>query len=328
VTGSVLAGAARYRVFDFTIEADVSLPELSVTGTTSSDRDMALRAHPPRRQDRTAAWFQHWRLPDGTVWAFAGRVERSLLLRFPGLADFAIADHGTSVDAWPVAGVPEVTLRHLFLDQVLPLVVSHRGELVLHASAVRLPGGAVGFLGRAGAGKSTLAASFWAHGLPLVADDALMVRREGATAVGLAAYAGLRLWPDVLGLVAARDRGAAAEIAHYTGKRRLGPAGRASRFSPGPLPLVRLYALAPPGRARGGVRIAALTSREALMTLVRHAYRLDTADAVRLAAEFERLSDMTSRVPCRVLAYPRTLAGLDEVRRAILEDLAHAEPEP
>jgi hypothetical protein len=76
------------------------------------------------------------------------------------------------------------------------------------------------------------------------------------------------------------------------------------------------------------VRVAALTSREALMTLVRHAYRLDTSDAVGLAAEFERLSDIPSRVPCRVLAYPRTLEGLGDVRRAILRDLANAGPEP
>jgi hypothetical protein len=316
----------RYQIYDFALDTGEALPELAAARTLPSDRDIALRVRAARPQASPAAWFFDWRLPDGTVWARAGRFEQSLLLRFTAMADFVVAADGATVEVFPVPAVPAVTLRHLFLDQVLPLVVSHRGDLVLHASAVAVADGAVAFLGQGGAGKSTLAASFWAHGHPLVADDAVLVSRKGAGVVALAGYAGLRLWPDVLDVVREHDRPSAeGGVAHYTQKRRLGGQGQAARFQTGPIPLCALYVLTDP---KSGVTLATPTPRDALMTIVRHAYRLDVTDRARLAAQLDRIAGVLPDVPVRLLSCPRTLESLHEVRRTILADVGSIAASP
>ena len=47
-------------------------------------------------------------------------------------------------------GIPEVTVRHLFLDQVIPLVLSRREPIVLHASAVQTAHSVIAFAGKSG----------------------------------------------------------------------------------------------------------------------------------------------------------------------------------
>jgi hypothetical protein len=314
----------RYQLYDFALETDTVLPELRATARPPDRRDLRLRVGGSRPQAMEADWFVDWRLPDGTEWARAGRTGGALLLRFAGLADFLLSAGAKRLDAFPAPGVPPVTVRHLCLDQVLPLLVSHRGGLVLHASAVAVPGGAIAFLGEAGAGKSTLAASFWAAGHPVVADDALLVAQEGDQVVGEAAYAGLRLWTDVLDVIPQEDRGAAnGEIAHYSDKRRIGPSGHETRFLTGPVRLVSLYVLSP-GDPAVHVGLAQPSPRDALMSVVRHAYRLDVRDRAALAAQLDRIAGVLRGVPVRRLCYPRTLDRLPDVRRAILEDLAAA----
>ena len=83
------------------------------------------------------------------------------------------------------------------------LILHQRGALTLHASAVAIDDGIVGFVGYKGAGKSTTAASFFSRGYPLVTDDLLVIElAENADAVSVNAAYGypgiprLRLWPD------------------------------------------------------------------------------------------------------------------------------------
>jgi hypothetical protein len=59
---------------------------------------------------------------------------------------------------------------------VLPLAASRQGFLVLHASVVERPGGgAVAFLGRVGAGKSTIATYLAHQGWRVLSDDRLIL---------------------------------------------------------------------------------------------------------------------------------------------------------
>src|SRR4030095_9116966 len=98
-----------------------------------------------------------------------------------GRADFLLQPDGRSIVGYRRARVAIGTFRHLFLDQVLPLVLSHRGVTVLHASAFAGSRGAVALIGATGVGKSTLAASFGTNGWPVIADDALVLRARGGT---------------------------------------------------------------------------------------------------------------------------------------------------
>ena len=57
----------------------------------------------------------------------------------------------------------------------MPLALSRQGIPAFHASVVTVPGGAVAFLGKTGAGKSTLAASFALGNSAFLTDDGLLV---------------------------------------------------------------------------------------------------------------------------------------------------------
>ncbi len=119
--------------------------------------------------------FHTWAFPDGTLWTAFHRVNGGYLLRFPDLADFLVSADGIEVSGIPVPGTSEATSQHLYLNQVLPLVLSKLGKLVFHASAVEVPGGAVAFAAESGRGKSTLAASFAVSGFRFLTDDGLVV---------------------------------------------------------------------------------------------------------------------------------------------------------
>ncbi len=72
--------------------------------------------------------------------------------------------------------------------------------LILHASAVALNGRALVFSGPSGSGKSFTALEFMAHGCTLVADDTVLLTRQGDRLLASAA-------PATRGLIEARGLG-------------------------------------------------------------------------------------------------------------------------
>ena len=91
--------------------------------------------------------FQEMTLPDGTLWTQFFRTDLGYLIRFPGFADFQVSAGGLKVSCSPAPDVSEATTQHLYLNQVLPLVLSNKGKLVFHASAVEVSDSAVAFVG-------------------------------------------------------------------------------------------------------------------------------------------------------------------------------------
>ena len=75
---------------------------------------------------------------------------------------------------------------------VVTILLTLRGETVLHASAVSVDGRALAFVGQSGRGKSTVAALLCLSGLELVTDDLLVVR-SGPPATCLGGATELRL---------------------------------------------------------------------------------------------------------------------------------------
>lgn len=219
---------------------------------------------------------------------------------------------------YPRRGVTRATARHLLLDQVLPLVVSNQGRIILHASAVATPAGGIAFLAAAGTGKSTLAASLGRRDWPLVADDTLLVERGADGVRATASYPGLRLWPTALAALGVVTRGS-RRVSGDSDKRRLAPPASGFRFRSGPVTLTRLYVLAIASDDR--VTIAPLSKRDALVELVRHAYTLDIDDRRKVAGHFERLYRHRRALSIRRLSLPRGFAYLAMARDAIRRDL-------
>ncbi len=310
-----------YSIYRQVIESNAELPEL--VRAAGVPPDVRFQLFPSRHSTNgPVQWNTHWRLPDGREWLLWAREGSRYRLRFPSLADFEMTANGREVLCYPSHDVPESTVRHLFLDQVLPLALSHRGKLVLHASAVANQEGAIAFAGVSGTGKSTLGTSFCRQGFSLLADDGLVLEEDERGLLAVPGYPGVRLWEDTVSWLLGEGR-QLPPVAHYTEKVRVGTADTQFHFCSEPALLRRVYLLSEPASTRrdDDVAIHPLPAQEGFMELVRHSYRLDLQDPERLRDEFVRLARVIAAPLFYRLEFPRKLELLPQVRAAILRDL-------
>ena len=74
--------------------------------------------------------------------------------------DLAVDVLPDQLATWQRSATDDCSLDHFLSDQVIPRVLAHRGDHVVHAGAVRSSDAAILMIGPSGRGKSTLAASF------------------------------------------------------------------------------------------------------------------------------------------------------------------------
>jgi hypothetical protein len=253
-------------------------------------------------------------LPDGAPWIeFFRTEEAAYLLRFPALADFIVSADGRNAVCYPLPGVTDGTPEHLFLNQVKPLMLSRRGELVFHASAIETDGAALAFLAEAGRGKSTLAATFAGNGFRFLTDDGLWLRPRDNQYDVTPSHPSIRLWQDSERNLIEPGTNTAPAL-HFTSKNRFF-AGSALSYCDEPRPLRAAYLL-------GDGRSPAITFRrleplEAFKQWVNHSFLIDLEDRALLKDHFEGIATLTNAVPCFNLDYPRRYEDLGRVRDAI-----------
>lgn len=184
------------------------------------DGTLRFHRHLPREVPE-APGFRRGRLPDGRV-ILAWADHLAFLVGAGGIETFC----------------PDPARDRYALDVLTGLALAWflrlRGVLVLHGSAVGLEGGAVGFVGPAGAGKSTSASALVGAGAELLADDLLVLAAEGEGFSVLPGAGHGRLRPD------AADRHAEATEPHAWPRKRY---WRPDPPDPAPRPLRRLYLL-------------------------------------------------------------------------------------
>jgi len=263
-----------------------------------------------------------WSFPGGEPWLSCAKTDSGYLLRFNELADFTIDRNGREIVCMPRPGIPEDTLQHLLLDQVIPLVINLRGGEALHASAILTPRGVVAFAGPTGSGKSTITASLLKMGYPFVSDDCLTLQEKDEKIYAIPAYPGLRLWKDAEAHLFG-ENGNKKSVAHYTSKLRVDIKEEPGSYSPAPKPFARLYDImnSPETDETSDITIEKLSALDSLMVLIRCTFRLDITDQEMLARQFHFLKWLAKRVSVRQLTFPRNFNLLPAVREAIANDL-------
>jgi hypothetical protein len=304
-----------YRICDSVLGSNIPLPELSCAEGEQQECtfDLVRTLSPPVI---SAHWFNEWPGKDGTAWPAFARRGSNYVLRFHEMADFTVSADGSEIQCFPQPVTQLDTIRHLLLDQVVPLTLSRRGRLILHASAIVTLGGAVAFLGASGLGKSTLAASFSRQGLPFLTDDCLVLKEEGARLLAIPSYPDLRLWPDSL-LGVLNHRLELPQVAGYTTKKRLKAYDRLP-FHADPAPIKRIYLLS---EAQSGVSIDPVALRDAIPELAKYMYILDVENRADFGDKFQRLVGLATRHLFYRIAFPRDFSLLPQVRQVILEHL-------
>jgi hypothetical protein len=302
-----------YQVCNLAIQSSIPLPELSRATNSAPDYCFELlpagEAYPGDYR-----WFNDWVFQDEVRLSFAFRNE-DYLLRFPEHADFLISRHGSQIKCQPLPDVSESTVRHLLLDSVIPLILSRRELLVLHASAILSDHGAIAFIGTSGQGKSTLAASHGQLGYPLISDDYLVLREVAGAWVAIPSYPGVRLQPKSTDGIF-QTMPPSAEVASYTTKRRISDV-ELLPFADSPANIQCLYVLDDEGRAPPEPVVEPISQREIFMKLVSSSFNLDITDKELLRRQFATLKRIVAAIPCFRLRYARDFGTLPAVSRVI-----------
>ncbi len=246
-------------------------------------------------------------------------------------------DQGKITIAWTAEGTGAA---HYFFSYALPLWLELQGVPALHGSAVLMGDGAVGFVGASGVGKSVLAAELARLGCALLADDGLVLRRDGAG--GWLAFPGpplLRLWPSALDLLEVAAEGL-PRVHESLEKRQFNLPSEWSvsqgedigQSAGGAVRLAGLYFLERRPEP-GSPLISTLAPGEALVRLIEHSVAAAPAEALGLSAgRFKLLGDVAETVPARRLCLPSGFGSAADIRAAILNDLrairSIADPRP
>lgn len=299
----------RYAAYGHVIDSAAALVCLPPSAAESADITIDVTATPP-----PAGPWRGESVSDTDPWLQVSCTEMGCVLRFESAVTCSVTPDGRTIRVHSALPLSD-TAQHLLVDQVLPLVIAHRGRLVLHGAGLRLASRGIGLVGPSGAGKSTLAGSLVSRGAAVFSDDALVMDLSVVPAGAHPSYPGLRVWPDVLAAVGGRDN--APSVADYTDKRRVALTAVAPWLDA--IAIHRVYTIAP--EPAPSIAIARLTKRDAAVALLTHSYVLDPADTRRLGAQFDLACRLVERIEVRALRYPRDLARLPDVGSRLMDDL-------
>ncbi|MEM8676155.1 MAG: hypothetical protein AAGF83_20165 [Cyanobacteria bacterium P01_G01_bin.67] len=302
----------KYQAYQLNFASCIPLPQLPVSYAAASDVTISwgkIDWTPPQELDG----YRYWHIDGEDVyfyWQFSGKY----LLR-----------GGQEIIIDPL---PEVSDEHIIglpiLGPLMAMLLDQRKYFVLHASGVKIGAEGCIFLGCKGQGKSTMAATLYARGHKLVADDiaAIALDNQGNFSL-LPGFPQIRLWPD--SVVAALDH------AHPENLPEIYPniAKRAcptfDNFYSDSLPLKRIYIL---GNAEQP-EIKPLSAQEAVKYLVGNSYLPMTLGnsfihSGGVAKHFYDCTRIVNQVDVCGLNRPRSLDLLPTVAQVVEEDMTSA----
>jgi len=296
------------------IATETALPELPLACGAGRAPDYSYVVGPPRQRLAGLDWSYRIDTADGDTDVRVAHVDGSYHLDFPRRARFHFDPAQRAIRATPRLGTDPGQIRHLLLDHVIPRLLNLTGAAVLHATAVRLPHGAVAFVGDTGAGKSTLAVSLALAGHQLLADDCCIIElAPDRSASIIPSYPAARLWgPSGRALLGLDDDPDRKHLVTGIGDQP---------WDPSPAPLRAVYALdAPTSGPPACVAIDPVTSAAAFAVLVAHAFHLEPVGSGANLELLDRFSALTGAVDVRRLAYPRRHDMLARVHTALAAD--------
>ncbi len=245
------------------MSAPALVPELEIVSSAAEERLL-----PAAAEGRVEVWAGNG--VDAYGYTAAGHE----WIHLPGVATFRFSTVPTTVVAIPDADRSAEGVRDAYLRNILPLVLQMCGTEVLHASAVRTEVGVLAVCGVSGAGKSTLAHGLSQRGYEVIADDALALRIDGATATVLPVPFGLKVRSDT----------APHDVATLT-------------LAGGELPLNAILVLTATDEiGTASIRLDRLDSPAAFTALLVHAYYYRLSDIERKKQMVDRYLQLASSV--------------------------------
>ncbi len=270
-------------------------------------------------------WTRQWYAADGRLQLGAATSSQGYILRFPGIGDFVISERPGMISYRRDPTAAAASFRHALLDQVIPRALAQSGRLVLHASAVCGPTGALCLAGSPRQGKSTLAAALHHAGLASCADDAVLVDLAPEGPVCWPAYPGVRVCTDSAAYFA-RTGPPVVVPTQSCEKLRLLYDAPVRTAVPEPIPLCGILILdrREPSNANTlvAIRLTDLSASQVAACVMTHMFKLDIKDRLTLSGMLAQVAALANALPVLRLEYPSGYEHLPVVCEHIRSFLA------
>lgn len=221
-----------------------------------------------------------------------------------GLGSFEFQLGSFEVRVTPQGEVRPDLVVDTFERLVQPVVLQALGLLVLHASAVQLPFGVVGFCARSGSGKSTFAAGLQRQGYEQFADDALVLRLSDSSVTAHALPFAPRL------------RAASAE---YFSRATTDPAPQLTAVPGTTSPLAALFLVSRQTDQEAPTMVERVSALQAFSAVLTHAHCFDMDDKPAVARLVSDYLDLTNAVPVFECRYQSGWDHFPEILDRIVE---------
>lgn len=300
-----MPGYLDYTISGLRLRSEMAFPELVRAPEAAAQPEVSLlRAETPEALEKPAA--------RGVLYQAA---PSQFLLHMPKIARYWVRN-GNEIRVTPEAGSLPEEVRLFALGTVWAALLHQRGLLVLHASGVVTPRGAVLLMGRSSTGKSSLAAAFYRRGFAVLGDDSIAVDVVDGTVLAYPAFPELHAWPDMLthlGVAPEETRRLRPKLP----KRALpAPEG----YSPLPQPVCAIYML--------GAHLAQEITLEKFQGMGRFNILLNNTFREKFlgglgvrAVHFQKVSQVAQKVPVASLVRPDGEPGFDALIDAVSKDL-------
>ena len=307
----------QYRVYGLSLRSDVPLAlSIDARERPPDSTDIDIHSAPASFFRDTIAgapfeqslprWYRYARLSDGSSY-----------LRWQRLGEFLVAPDGRSLKCRRFRDASSESFQVYLVQRALSFALVKQGFEPLHATAVVTGGKAIAFLGDAGSGKSSLAASFLAAGSSLLTDDLLLLRRTGAGVHASPGPPRLKLFPHIAERLLGPD---ASGVPMNPDTRKLVMPLSTRQTWNTPVPVQSLYVLRSRGYRSRHIAIEPLEPRAAFVELLKGTFNYLHTDAARIQRLFADASQLAIDVPVKELRYQRGLDRLPAVREALLAD--------
>jgi hypothetical protein len=291
--------SSRYRLHGVVVSSEIPLPE-APPAPADVAADVAFRFGAGREVPADADGGRVVaRMPrtdgDGAFFTVVQVEGGGYTLRFHSVCDVVMTPdlRGATFHLDPRAdrGLASVLASGLVLSILLTL----RGHLVLHASAVEHDGRAIAVTGRSGMGKSTVSTLLCRAGARLITDDVLRVDLDGDGALCRVGAAETRLRPSAQDLLSPDDP------VRRTSDGRTALALPRAALDPVPL---RCVVVPYPDRGATEVTVQDVPRADALLLLAAYPRVVGWEDARTRGEQFLLAGDLVSRVPVVMARLP------------------------
>lgn len=291
-----------YQAYNLGIHTEVLLPELMEKEGITQDVCVSFGEvmKPPTEIDDVG--YYHW--TDG----------KDTYLSWKDLGTFRIRE-GREITIAAAPHVEDSRLRPPILGACMAVLLHQRSLLILHASAVVLPTGAVAFLGNKGWGKSTMAATLYERGHSFLTDDVLAVNVNDAVSPTVSpAFPQMKLWPSALKALGKEPQELPRLVPQINKRQRC----IEDNYHQEPLPLKAIYLL----NKGTSIAIEALRAKDILSALLEHSYGGRFGKKLLQLGEskhFCQCMTLAQKVPIYSLTRPSDLSLLSAIAQKIEE---------